>query len=132
MKAVLLAAGKGTRMKELTQALPKPMLRVQGRPILEHILAGLRAAGLRECCIVTGWRGDTIREHFADGARLGLRLCYVEQTVQDGTGKAPELARNSSERNRFCFLTATSWSSPRPTGKCSDAGPRGRSAACSP
>jgi dTDP-glucose pyrophosphorylase len=93
MKAVILAAGKGTRMKELTQALPKPMLRVQGRPILEHILAGLRAAGLRECCIVTGWRGDTIREHFRDGARLGLRLCYVEQTVQDGTGKAPELAR---------------------------------------
>ncbi len=93
MKAVILAAGRGTRMKELTQALPKPMLPVQGRPILEHILAGLRDAGLREACIVTGWRGDTIREHFGDGTRLGMRLCYAEQTVPDGTGRAAEPAR---------------------------------------
>lgn len=93
MKAVILAAGKGTRMKQLTQELPKPMLRVQGRPLLEHILEGLCAAGLRDCCIITGWRGEAIREHFGDGTRLGLRLCYAEQKVQDGTGKAPELAR---------------------------------------
>lgn len=94
MKAVILAAGKGTRMKELTQARPKPMLPVQGRPILEHILDGLQRAGIREVCIVTGWRGETIRNHFGDGARLGLRLAYVEQPVPDGTGKAPELARD--------------------------------------
>ncbi|HEY5232059.1 MAG TPA: NTP transferase domain-containing protein, partial [Verrucomicrobiae bacterium] len=56
MKAVILAAGKGTRMRELTSELPKPMLRVQGRPILEHIVAGVVAAGVREIFIVTGWR----------------------------------------------------------------------------
>ncbi len=54
MKAVILAAGKGTRMRELTNALPKPMLKVQGKPILEHILAGLSAAGIRDVFIVTG------------------------------------------------------------------------------
>jgi dTDP-glucose pyrophosphorylase len=93
MKAVILAAGKGTRMGELTQSVPKPMLKVHGRPILEHILEGLVHAGIREACIVTGWRGEIIRNHFGDGARLGLRLEYATQEVQDGTGRAPECAR---------------------------------------
>jgi dTDP-glucose pyrophosphorylase len=93
MKAVILAAGKGTRMKDLTQELPKPMLRVHGRPILEHILEGLLAAGIREVCLITGWRAEVIEAHFGDGSRFGAQLCYARQTVQDGTGKAPEYAR---------------------------------------
>jgi len=56
MKAVILAAGKGTGMRELTNELPKPMLRVQGKPILEHIVAGLVGVGIRQLCIVTGWK----------------------------------------------------------------------------
>jgi len=93
VKAVILAAGKGTRMRELTNALPKPMLHVQGRPILEHILAGLKSAGIREAFIVTGYRAETIEGHFGTGERLGMRIAYGRQVVQDGTGKAPELAR---------------------------------------
>jgi bifunctional UDP-N-acetylglucosamine pyrophosphorylase/glucosamine-1-phosphate N-acetyltransferase len=58
MKAIILAAGKGTRMRELTQELPKPMLRVQGKPILEHIVEGVIQAGIRDIFIITGlfWR----------------------------------------------------------------------------
>lgn len=93
MKAVILAAGKGTRMRELTQELPKPMLKVQGRPILEHIISGLIDAGIREVCIITGWRADVIESHFGDGSRLGIRITYARQEVQDGTGKAPEYAK---------------------------------------
>lgn len=93
MKAVILAAGKGTRMKELTNELPKPMLPVRGKPILEHILEGLRATGIHDFCIVTGWRREVIEAHFGDGSRWGVGLRFVEQKVQDGTGKAPELAR---------------------------------------
>ena len=51
MKAVILAAGKDTRMRELTGELPKPMLLVQGKPILEHIVAGIVAAGIKEIFI---------------------------------------------------------------------------------
>jgi UDP-N-acetylglucosamine diphosphorylase / glucose-1-phosphate thymidylyltransferase / UDP-N-acetylgalactosamine diphosphorylase / glucosamine-1-phosphate N-acetyltransferase / galactosamine-1-phosphate N-acetyltransferase len=94
MKAVILAAGKGTRMGDLTDQVPKPMLRVQGRPILEHILSGFVAAGVTEVCIITGWRAEVIEDHFGDGASLGARIHYARQTVQDGTGKAPELARD--------------------------------------
>jgi UDP-N-acetylglucosamine diphosphorylase / glucose-1-phosphate thymidylyltransferase / UDP-N-acetylgalactosamine diphosphorylase / glucosamine-1-phosphate N-acetyltransferase / galactosamine-1-phosphate N-acetyltransferase len=94
MKAVILAAGKGTRMRELTSDVPKPMLKVQGKPILEHILEGVRDAGVHEFCMVTGYRAEVVESYFGDGSRWGVRVVYVRQTVQDGTGKAPELARD--------------------------------------
>src|SRR5689334_3451 len=93
MKAVILAAGKGTRMKELTNEVPKPMLKVQGRPILEHILTGILSAGVKEVFIVTGFRAEVIEEYFGDGAKWNARIAYGRQLVQDGTGKAPELAK---------------------------------------
>jgi len=93
MKAVILAAGKGTRMRELTNAIPKPMLKVQGKPILEHIILGLRGAGVEEVFIVTGFQAGTIEQYFGDGTKWGMRVAYGRQVVQDGTGKAPEIAR---------------------------------------
>jgi UDP-N-acetylglucosamine diphosphorylase / glucose-1-phosphate thymidylyltransferase / UDP-N-acetylgalactosamine diphosphorylase / glucosamine-1-phosphate N-acetyltransferase / galactosamine-1-phosphate N-acetyltransferase len=94
MKAVILAAGKGTRMRELTREIPKPMLQVQGRPILEHIIQGLQSSGLREICIITGYRSEMVEAYFRDGSQLGVKISYARQETQDGTGKAPELARD--------------------------------------
>jgi dTDP-glucose pyrophosphorylase len=94
MKAVILAAGKGTRMKELTDELPKPMLRVRGKPILERIIAGIVAAGIKEIFIVTGFRADVIENYFGDGEKFDARISFGRQLVQDGTGKAPELAKD--------------------------------------
>ena len=93
MKAVILAAGKGTRMGSLTDELPKPMLPVEGRPILEHIISGIAAQGMREFHLITGWKADVIEQYFGDGSSLGLSITYARQEVQDGTGKAPELAK---------------------------------------
>jgi dTDP-glucose pyrophosphorylase len=93
MKAVILAAGKGTRMKELTNELPKPMLKVQDKPILEHILEGILAAGIREFFFVTGFRAEVVEGYFGDGSKWNARISYGRQMIQDGTGKAPELAR---------------------------------------
>ena len=93
MKAVILAAGKGTRMRELTSELPKPMLRVQGKPILEHIVAGILAAGVRDIFIVTGFRAEVVENHFDDGSKWNAHIAFGRQVVQDGTGKAPELAK---------------------------------------
>ena len=106
VKAVILAAGKGTRMGELTHQMPKPMLYVLGRPILEHIIRGLAAAGVHDFCIVTGWRAEVIEKHFGDGSRLNMdvRIHYARQEVQDGTGKAPEVARDFVGGETF-FLT---------------------------
>jgi len=94
MKAVILAAGKGTRMKELTNELPKPMLKVQGKPILEHIIEGLLLAGVHDIFIVTGFRAEVIEDYFGDGSKWNARIVYGRQETQDGTGKAPEVARD--------------------------------------
>ena len=80
-------------MRELTQELPKPMLQVRGKPVLQHIVEGLRDAGLTDFLIVVGWHAEVVRDFFSDGSELGVRIGYATQVVQDGTGKVVELAR---------------------------------------
>ena len=100
-KAVLLAAGKGSRMKELTNELPKPMLEVRGKPILLHIVEGLRAAGVTDFCIIVGYRADVVRDFFGGGSKFGVRVSYETQVVQDGTGRVVELAKNFAGSDPF-------------------------------
>jgi len=100
-KAVLLAAGRGTRMRELTQELPKPMLQVRGKPVLQHIIEGLRDAGLRDFLIIVGWHAKVVSNFFGDGSKFGVRIEYVTQVVQDGTGKVVELAREFAGSDPF-------------------------------
>ena len=91
-------------MGGLTDELPKPMLQMEGRPILEHIISGLRESGVLEFCIITGWKAEVIEEYFGDGSRCEVAICYVRQEVLDGTGKAPELAKEFVGAAPF-FLT---------------------------
>ena len=92
-KAVLLAAGRGTRMRELTADIPKPMVKVRDKPVLLHIIEGLQKAGIKNFLIITGYHAETIRRYFGDGTCFGLRIEYANQVVQDGTGRVVELAR---------------------------------------
>ena len=101
MKSVILAAGKGTRMQELTKELPKPMLPIDGRPLLEWIIERQAACGVHQFCIITGYRSDVIETHFGDGKRFGVSIGYARQEVQNGTGKAPELARDFVGNDSF-------------------------------
>ena len=88
-------------MRELTNELPKPMLAVNGRPILQHIVEGLAAAGVTHFLIVVGYRAEVVREFFGDGSAFGVRVEYVTQTVQDGTGRVVELAREFAGADAF-------------------------------
>ncbi|MBA2623476.1 MAG: NTP transferase domain-containing protein [Chthoniobacterales bacterium] len=92
-RAVLLAAGRGTRMRGLTSDIPKPMLQVRGKPILQHIIEGLSAAGVTDFMLIVGWRAEVVRAFFRKGERFGVRIGYETQVVQDGTGKVVALAR---------------------------------------
>lgn len=89
-KAVLLAAGRGTRMEALTEAVPKPMLPIGGRPMLAHLVDNLRQAGLRDILIVTGYRAEQIEGYFA--RQEGV--VFHRQQVRDGTARAALLARD--------------------------------------
>jgi dTDP-glucose pyrophosphorylase len=99
--AVILAAGRGTRMGALTAATPKPLLHLCGRPIIEHILSGLRNAGIREAVVITGYRGEQIEAHLGSGAALGLQLGYRRQPRPEGTARALLLARDAVENGPF-------------------------------
>jgi dTDP-glucose pyrophosphorylase len=96
-KAVLLAAGRGTRMRELTNELPKPMIEVRGKPVLQHMIEGLRAAGVRDFLVIVGYRANSVQNFFSDGARYNIQIQYATQVVQDGTGRVVDLARNFVE-----------------------------------
>jgi dTDP-glucose pyrophosphorylase len=100
-KAVILAAGRGTRMRELTNEVPKPMVKVRGRPVLDYIVSGLVAAGIREILLVVGYRKEAVRDYFGTGTRHQAAIEYVEQVVQDGTGKVVELARSFCGADAF-------------------------------
>jgi len=100
-KAVLLAAGRGTRMREMTAELPKPMLEVRGKPVLQHIVEGLRDAGVRELLIIVGYRAAAVQNFFGDGSRYKIQIQYATQVVQDGTGRVVDLARNFTGSSPF-------------------------------
>jgi dTDP-glucose pyrophosphorylase len=100
-KAVLLAAGRGTRMRDLTNELPKPMIQVRGKPILQHIIEGLRTAGVEQFLIIVGYRAEVVRQAFGDGGRCGVTISYATQVVQNGTGKVVELARDFAGEDSF-------------------------------
>jgi dTDP-glucose pyrophosphorylase len=93
-KAVLLAAGRGTRMRELTADLPKPMIEVRGKPVLQHIVEGLRDAGVRRFLIIVGYRAEAVQNFFGDGSRYKIDIQYAAQVTQDGTGRVVDLARD--------------------------------------
>ena len=88
MKAVILAAGEGTRMRPLTANLPKPLLPVAGKPFLRHTLEAVLHAGVREVTVLIGWQGHRIRESFGRGEDLGLSIDYEEQSERLGTAHA--------------------------------------------
>lgn len=87
MKAVILAAGKGTRLEPLTNTLPKGMLPLAGKPILEHILEALRGAGIGEAVMVVGYKKELIEEYFGE-EKKGVKVSYVVQRRKLGTAHA--------------------------------------------
>lgn len=106
MKAVVLAAGIGKRMRPLTNGRPKALVELGGKPLLEHVLQSLEGAGVKEAVIVTGYLGEKVRERF--GKRFGkLKLSYVRQRIPMGTAHALLKARKKiGGSNRFLVGSA--------------------------
>lgn len=88
MKAMILAAGLGNRMRPLTDHLPKPLLPVNGKPLIEFHLENLARAGITQAIINLAYLGDKIRAHLGDGSRFGLQIQYSEEPEPLETGGA--------------------------------------------
>lgn len=103
MQAIILAAGEGSRMRPLTSKVPKVMLPVAGRPLLEHIVLRAKEAGVERFVLVVGYGADSVRDHFQDGRPLGVNIDYALQDEQLGTGHALMAAEGLAE-DRFMVL----------------------------
>lgn len=102
MKALILAAGEGTRLRPLTTNIPKPLLTVAGRPYLAHLVKALGDAGIKEQVILVGWKANRVKEFFGDGKQLGVELSYLEQKERLGTANAIGVAEGAIDGDFVC------------------------------
>lgn len=98
MKVVIMAGGKGTRIASVKSDVPKPMIPICGKPILEWQIENLKACGLTDIILVIGYLGHVVKEYFKDGSRFGIKISYFEETEPLGTAgalfKTPELTED--------------------------------------
>lgn len=99
-KAVILAGGQGIKMRPLTYELPKPLIPVKGKPILEYIIELLRSNEIRDIIIIVGPLKEKIKQYFGDGSKYGVKINYIEEDVPTGTAipllKAKSIIGNNS------------------------------------
>ena len=88
MQAVILAGGLGTRMRPITETIPKPMIMVAGKPFLQHQLQLLSRAGIEEALLLVSYLGEQIQEYFGDGAKFDCKISYSFESSPLGTGGA--------------------------------------------
>lgn len=84
-RAVILSGGRGTRLRSVTGDLPKPMVRVAGRPILERLVLHLVGSGITDVALAVGYRAEVIERHFGDGSDFGCRITYLYDDEPRGT-----------------------------------------------
>jgi bifunctional UDP-N-acetylglucosamine pyrophosphorylase/glucosamine-1-phosphate N-acetyltransferase len=104
LKAVILAAGEGTRLRPLTLTRPKQIFPIAGKPLLEHTLSALKKTGIREVLIVVGYLKEKVIRILGEGGRLGIKICYVEQKQVLGTAHAAGLAEKFVDNEPFLLI----------------------------
>ena len=98
MRTVIMAGGKGTRIASVANDVPKPMIKICGKPILEYQIENLKACGLTDIILVIGYLGDVIKEYFGDGSQFGVKIEYFIEDSPLGTAgalfKMPQLTED--------------------------------------
>lgn len=109
MKAFILAAGKGKRLKPITNNIPKPLIEIKGKPLLEWSLIKLRSAGVKEIVINLHYLGDQIVDYFGNGKKLDLKINYSFEKRLLGTGGALIQGKNFLNDSPFLLISGDLW-----------------------
>ena len=109
MKAFILAAGLGTRLKDLTKDLPKPLLKVKGKSLIEWNILKLKRAGFEHIIINTHYLGDLIEDHIGNGEKFNLKISYSREEEILGTGGALIKAKDLIGTDTFLILSGDLW-----------------------
>ncbi len=99
MKAVILAGWRGVRLRPLTDFVAKPLLPINGRPVIEQVIEILRDSGINKICIVIGHLGEQIKDFIGEGHDLGVDITYKRQKEQLGTAHALKAAGDFIEKD---------------------------------
>jgi dTDP-glucose pyrophosphorylase len=95
--AIIMAGGKGERLKPLTDNIPKPMVKVAGKPILERLILHLMSHGIREIYLAVNYKQEIIHDYFGDGRHFGVKIEYISEKIPMGTAGALSLLRSKSK-----------------------------------
>ncbi|MHA1146736.1 MAG: bifunctional sugar-1-phosphate nucleotidylyltransferase/acetyltransferase [Promethearchaeota archaeon] len=105
MKAVILAAGEGNRLRPITSTKPKPMIPIAGKPLLEHTIFGLKEAGIKEILLVVGYKQELIKEYFQTKEEdMGVKIDYITQEKYLGTAHAANYAKEFVKDDTFLMM----------------------------
>ncbi len=105
MKAVIIAAGEGKRLRPITSSRPKPLIPLAGKPLLEHTILGLKNSGINEILLIVGYKENLIKEYFGDGKeKFNLKIEYITQEEQLGTAHAFGYAKNFANNESVLFM----------------------------
>ena len=104
MKAIILAGGEGKRLRPFTYDRPKVMLPIANKPILEYVIKSLKENFVKEIAIITGYKGETIRDYFKNGDEYGVNIKYLQQKHQLGTAHALNVAKDYVDGELFLVL----------------------------
>ena len=105
MKAVILAAGEGNRLKPITSTRPKPMIPLVGKPLLEHTILGLKDAGIDEVLLIVGYKKEIIQEYFGNGIeKFNIKIEYITQEEYLGTAHAANYAKDFVKDDTFMLM----------------------------
>jgi len=100
-RVILMAGGLGTRLRPLTEDIPKPLLKVGNKPILETIIENFAKYGFVNITICVNYKADMIKEYFGDGSKLGINIDYIQETKRLGTAGALSLIENRPQEPFF-------------------------------
>lgn len=104
VKVVILAGGKGTRLRPYTYLMPKPMLPVNQKPMLEHIIESLSEQGFKDIYITVGYLGYQIKNYFGDGSRWGVNITYSEEDKPLGNAGSLTLIKDKLKDETFLVI----------------------------
>jgi glucose-1-phosphate thymidylyltransferase long form len=113
MKGLIPAAGRGTRLEPITLAIPKELLMVGDKAVIEYVIDAMKLVGITEITIVVGWRKHAILDYLGSGERLGVKLTYVVQDKQDGLGKAVSASEHLLAKDAFLVVLGDNFFYPK-------------------
>lgn len=104
MQAVIMAGGKGTRLASVTKNIPKPMVPIEGKPLLEYQIENLKENGVQNIILIIGHLGDVIKDYFGDGTEFGIHISYYVEEIPLGTAGALAKIKDRLENTFFLIF----------------------------